>query len=132
MILTLILILVLTLSYPCPNPFSTLDPDPNPNSNPNPYPTPNPNLVRLANLFEFGLENGKIALRFKELSDYRKVPTFIMQANLCSNIALFVQFATILNAQELQRIYSFASVICLFLLFKTNSELSTFSLSSMN
>ena len=42
--------------------------------------TPNPNLepehnsVRLVNLSKFGLENGDIALWFKELSDCRGVP----------------------------------------------------------
>ena len=45
--MTLTLTLTLTPTYP----------------NPSPDPKPNPNSVGLANLFEFGLENGKIALR---------------------------------------------------------------------
>ena len=68
-----ILALILTLSYPYHYPFSTPDPYPNsnPNSSPNPYPdlNPKPISVRLANLFELELENGKIALRFKEPLD---------------------------------------------------------------
>ena len=39
-----------------------------------PYPKPNPNYVGLEDLFDFRPENGKIALRFKESSDYREVP----------------------------------------------------------
>ena len=86
--LTLILALVFLLSYPYTYPFFTPDliPDPNPNSNPKPYPDPNPNnnpkhnpnSIGLPNpffffFFEFRLENGKIAPRFKEFLDYREV-----------------------------------------------------------
>ena len=63
------LTIILTLSFRYP--FSTTDPDSNPNSNPNSF--PNPNSAGLANLFVFGPENGKNALRFKEHSEYREV-----------------------------------------------------------
>ena len=43
--------------------------------NPNPAPQPNTNSVWLANLFWIRLENSKIALRFREPSDYREIPT---------------------------------------------------------
>ena len=66
-------------AYTTPDPYP--DPNPNSNTNPNSYPNPNPdpklnpNSVGLANLFfEFGLGNGKIALRFKEPLNYREVP----------------------------------------------------------
>ena len=40
---------------------------------PYPCPKPNPNSVALAYL-AFGIEKGKITLRFKEPLDYREVP----------------------------------------------------------
>ena len=69
-----------TYLSPDSNPYTILsstndtDPDPNPNSNNNPYPNsetkPNPNSLEASEpFFEFGLENGKIALRLKECSD---------------------------------------------------------------
>ena len=68
----LILTLTLTLPFPCPYPFSTPDPDPHFNSDPTP--TLTLILSDYSEPFEFGLENGKIALRLKEPLDYREVP----------------------------------------------------------
>ena len=58
--------LILTLSYPYP--FSVPDSDPNPNSNLTPTLSLTLILSDYQTVFEFGLENSKIALRFKEPS----------------------------------------------------------------
>ena len=85
MILTLILTLILTISYSylCPSLPLTLALNPKPNFNPNPLLL---TLILALNLtlfcrtiklffsFEFGLENDKIAWRFKKPFDYREVP----------------------------------------------------------
>ena len=67
-----------------PLPFST--PDLTLTLNPNPYPNPDPKPIRysvgLGNLFEFVLENGKIALRFKEPLHNREAPSW-SSSNSC-------------------------------------------------